>query len=244
MNHLFVNNEMSHWVGYLSGAQYYFSSDRWEDKHPIHQDSQFVDPPPGCGNSTTLDLEGEGSAAAGPASCNSSISKDTILPCGEGSSFVNTDSDTACCAACVADASCTHWVYDPTDKTKPSCHIKTGQTSCKEKKAGASSGVTRKGPNPPKPGPENCTTEYGTTLYGSVAVQAIEDHDASTPMFLYLAFQDQHTPYDAPPWSPPSVSNDTYKAMMWAGDTQLGRVVNTLKAKGMYEDTLIFYVSE
>lgn len=38
--------------------------------------------------------------------------------------------------------------------------------------------------------------------------------------------------------------NDTYKAMMWAGDTQLGRVVQALKQRGMWGDTLLFYVSD
>jgi arylsulfatase A-like enzyme len=39
---------------------------------------------------------------------------------------------------------------------------------------------------------------YSTTLLGDDAVRLIEDHNPNTPLFLYLAFNAVHTPYQAP----------------------------------------------
>ena len=41
--------------------------------------------------------------------------------------------------------------------------------------------------------------EYSTDLYGSRALRAVQNHDATKPLFLYLPFQAVHTPYDLPP---------------------------------------------
>jgi arylsulfatase A-like enzyme len=254
MHHLWYEQGTTGYVGYLSGAQSYTSNQRWQDDHPFHQDSQFINPPPGCGNSSDVDAKGFSSAAAGQAgvvACSPSTQmNDTSLPCADGDPVFEQAGDaTACCALCVASAECTHWVYAPSDAEHPPCHLKAGPVSkaCIKPATGSTSGISRPvppSPSPPPSGPAECATEYGTDLYGSVAEQYINEHGASTPMFLYLAFQDQHTPYDAPPWSPPSVSNDTYRAMMWAGDTNLGRVVEALKAKSMWEDTIMIYVSD
>ena len=39
---------------------------------------------------------------------------------------------------------------------------------------------------------------YSTTLFGNEAVKLIEGHDLATPLFLYLAFNAVHAPYQAP----------------------------------------------
>ena len=39
---------------------------------------------------------------------------------------------------------------------------------------------------------------YSTTLLGDDAVKLIEQHNPATPLFLYLAFNAVHTPYQAP----------------------------------------------
>lgn len=39
---------------------------------------------------------------------------------------------------------------------------------------------------------------YSTTLLGNEAVKLIDEHDPATPLFLYLAFNAVHTPYQAP----------------------------------------------
>ena len=39
---------------------------------------------------------------------------------------------------------------------------------------------------------------YSTTLLGDEAVKLIEQHDPKKPLFLYLAFNAVHTPYQAP----------------------------------------------
>ena len=39
---------------------------------------------------------------------------------------------------------------------------------------------------------------YSTTLLGDAAVKLINDHDPKTPLFLDLAFNAPHAPYQAP----------------------------------------------
>ncbi len=56
-----------------------------------------------------------------------------------------------------------------------------------------------------------CTQEYSTALWGQLAVQAVEQHELPSPLYVHLCFQAVHEPYDAPPvgWRGPSVPPDT-----------------------------------
>ena len=45
----------------------------------------------------------------------------------------------------------------------------------------------------------NTSGKYSTSLYAQVASEWIANHDASTPMFLYLAFQGAHSANVGPP---------------------------------------------
>ncbi len=91
---------------------------------------------------------------------------------------------------------------------------------------------------------------YTTTLLGNDAVRLIEQHDASTPLYLYLAFNAPHTPYQAPPEYVDRFQNiadptrRTYAGMVAALDEQVGRVVAALEKKGMRDDTLIVFHSD
>lgn len=91
---------------------------------------------------------------------------------------------------------------------------------------------------------------YATELLGDDAVRLIQAHDASKPMFLYLAFTAPHTPFQAPAEyearnaSITDPTRRTYAAMITAMDDQVGRVVAALEARGMMEDTLIVYQSD
>lgn len=92
--------------------------------------------------------------------------------------------------------------------------------------------------------------EYSTDLFGSLAVKAVEQHDPSTPLFLYLAWQAVHAPYDLPPRCREEGRGGTdecpnkIRAMINDVDIWAGRLVTALKAKGMYEDTLIVFTSD
>lgn len=91
---------------------------------------------------------------------------------------------------------------------------------------------------------------YTTHLFGDDAVRLIEKHDPSKPLYLYLAFNAPHTPYQAP-----QAYIDRYKDIqdptrrIYAGmitclDDEIGRVVAALEKKGMRDNTLILFHSD
>ncbi len=91
---------------------------------------------------------------------------------------------------------------------------------------------------------------YSTTLLGNEAVKVIESSKPTQPLYLYLAFNAPHTPYQAP-----QAYLDRYKhiedparrayaASITALDDQVGRVVAALERKGMRDNTLIVFQSD
>ena len=91
---------------------------------------------------------------------------------------------------------------------------------------------------------------YSTTLFGNAAVKLIEGHDTKVPLYLYLAFNAPHTPYQAP-----QAYLDRYKhiedparrayaASISAMDDEIGRVVRALEKRGMRDNTLIVFQSD
>ena len=91
---------------------------------------------------------------------------------------------------------------------------------------------------------------YVTELIGREAVRVIEGHDASTPLFLYLAFTAPHSPYQAPQAyldlyaDQADPARRAYAAMITAMDDQVGAVVRALEKRGMRDDTLIVFQSD
>src|SRR5271169_1670901 len=92
---------------------------------------------------------------------------------------------------------------------------------------------------------------YYTTLIGNEAVNIIEDHDTSKPLFLYVASLAPHAPYQAPKEAIEAnkdLAGDehrhTYAAMITDLDTQVGRIVAALKQKNMLDNTLIMFSSD
>ncbi len=91
---------------------------------------------------------------------------------------------------------------------------------------------------------------YSTTLLGDDAVRLIDRHDAAKPLFLYLAFNAVHTPYQAPQNyldQYPNIedpSRKAYAASATAMDDQIGRVIAALKQKKMFDNTLIVFQSD
>jgi len=91
---------------------------------------------------------------------------------------------------------------------------------------------------------------YTTTLLGADAVRLIEGHDAGTPLYLYLAFNAPHTPYQAPQEYIDRFAHiedptrRTYAAMVSCLDDEIGRVVSALERKGMRDNTLILFHSD
>ncbi len=91
---------------------------------------------------------------------------------------------------------------------------------------------------------------YTTTLLGKDAARLIEAHDVSTPLYLYLAFNAPHTPYQAPKEYVdryPNIADPTrrtYAAMVACLDDEIGRVVAALDNKKMRDNTLILFHSD
>ena len=91
---------------------------------------------------------------------------------------------------------------------------------------------------------------YSTTLLGNAAVKLIGSHNPATPLYLYLAFNAPHTPYQAPQEyldqyrAIADPSRRAYAAAITAMDDQIGRVVKALEDRGMRQNTLIVFQSD
>lgn len=91
---------------------------------------------------------------------------------------------------------------------------------------------------------------YTTTLLGKDAAKYIENHDASSPFYMYLTFNAPHTPYQAPQEyidrfkSIEDPTRRTYAAMVACLDDEVGRVVKALDDKGLRDNTLILFHSD
>ncbi|HTO55536.1 MAG TPA: sulfatase-like hydrolase/transferase [Myxococcota bacterium] len=98
-------------------------------------------------------------------------------------------------------------------------------------------------------GPRFTPDVYMTDYLAREASRAI-DANKNRPFFLYLAFNAPHTPlqaaradYDALP----GIQNHTlrvYAAMIRALDRGVGKVLDTLRADGLENDTLVLFVSD
>ena len=95
---------------------------------------------------------------------------------------------------------------------------------------------------------------HATDLFTEWAVEAIRGHaHASTPFFLYLAYNAPHTPIQPPEaWinrvrgREPDASPERvkYVALVEHMDAGIGRVLDTLEATGQLSNTLVIYVSD
>eukprot|EP01050_Picozoa_sp_SAG11_P022775 SAG11_NODE_4396_length_1913_cov_5.546223_2_plen_114_part_00 len=78
----------------------------------------------------------------------------------------------------------------------------------------------------------------------------LSQHDPSKPLFLYLAAQDAHgTDQTLPKWSSLYNSSYTtgfavYNGMASSIDSLAGNLTATLKARGMWQDTLFVFSSD
>jgi arylsulfatase A-like enzyme len=91
---------------------------------------------------------------------------------------------------------------------------------------------------------------YSTTLLGDAAVRLIESHNPNVPLFLDLAFNAPHAPYQAPAAdldryrTIADPARRAYAAQVAAMDEQIGRVVKALDANRMRDNTLILFQSD
>jgi len=102
--------------------------------------------------------------------------------------------------------------------------------------------------------------EHATTLFSRKAVKVIEEHSARghagakdgdmDPLFLYLAYSAPHAPLQADEKfmklcsDVPNRHRRTFCAMMAQLDEGIGNVTASLKAHGMWEDTVVVFTSD
>jgi arylsulfatase A-like enzyme len=91
---------------------------------------------------------------------------------------------------------------------------------------------------------------FDNLLFGEEAARVIEEHDATTPLFLYLAFTAPHTPYQAPQEyldhfaQIEDPNRRAYAAMISVMDDGVGKVVAALESRGMRDNTVILFQSD
>jgi arylsulfatase A-like enzyme len=90
---------------------------------------------------------------------------------------------------------------------------------------------------------------YTTDAYADRAVDWIEEH-AAGPWFLYLPFNAQHLPLQAPRkyldrfTTIADEKRRTFAAMLSAMDDAVGRVLETVRKLGQEENTLVFFIAD
>lgn len=91
---------------------------------------------------------------------------------------------------------------------------------------------------------------YTTKLLGDAAVRLISGHDTAAPLYLYLAFNAPHAPYQAPPEyldryrEVADPNRRAYAGAITAMDDQIGRVIEALEKRGMRDNTVIIFQSD
>lgn len=75
-------------------------------------------------------------------------------------------------------------------------------------------------------------------------MDALHGHDPSSPILLYLPWQAVHAPYDVPPPSDNAPAGTDIQQMLWSADQFVGKVVDALKSKGMWENTLVVFTAD
>mmetsp|Transcript_36903 Transcript_36903/g.80960 ORF Transcript_36903/g.80960 Transcript_36903/m.80960 type:complete len:523 (-) Transcript_36903:110-1678(-) len=93
---------------------------------------------------------------------------------------------------------------------------------------------------------------YNAFHFAERAVKLIEAHDASQPFFLFLAWQNAHTPNQVPAeFLGPKLPDDTdeelrrtYQGMVHCLDNGIGNVTQALKSKGMWDNSLVIFSSD
>ena len=91
---------------------------------------------------------------------------------------------------------------------------------------------------------------YSTELITNEAVALMKGRDKAKPMFLYVAFNAPHTPLQATEKyldryaDMSDGSRKQFAAMVSAVDDGVGKILDTLKAEGLDDDTIIVWVSD
>eukprot|EP00057_Strongylocentrotus_purpuratus_P012984 XP_011667458.1 PREDICTED: arylsulfatase B [Strongylocentrotus purpuratus] len=92
--------------------------------------------------------------------------------------------------------------------------------------------------------------QYSTHLFTNKTIDAIERHDKTKPLFMYLAYQAVHLPLQVPdrymdPYKNIADENRrTYAGMVSCMDEGIGNVTRALKDAGLYDNTIIIFSTD
>ena len=98
------------------------------------------------------------------------------------------------------------------------------------------------------PDPRNGT--YDAYNYRDDLTEIFKAHEPNTPMFLYLPLHNVHSPFEAPPEWMNLYDNTTCRvrhtmqAMVSVADNVTGHVVELMKSKGMWDNTIMVVMSD
>lgn len=90
---------------------------------------------------------------------------------------------------------------------------------------------------------------YLTDEFSDEAVRMVSN-ESDDPFFLFLSYNAPHTPYDPAPekytgrFSTGNTNADNFFGMLAAVDDGIGRIVDALKKRGTFDDTLIIFASD
>jgi arylsulfatase A-like enzyme len=90
---------------------------------------------------------------------------------------------------------------------------------------------------------------YTTHLLAKEAVRLINDHDGKKPLFLYVAFNAPHAPYQVPekytkPYAALEGQRRKFAGMIAALDEAVGQIVDAIDRKKLTKDTLFLFSSD
>ena len=89
---------------------------------------------------------------------------------------------------------------------------------------------------------------YSCDLYGTEVVKVIKAHPPSDPLFVYLPLHDTHSPYECTPkWMDSRVKQplrQLMQCMLTCTDDITGQVVEQLRSKQMWDNTLMVWSAD
>jgi hypothetical protein len=97
----------------------------------------------------------------------------------------------------------------------------------------------------------NAVGTYSTTLFTSRAVEVVEQHDTSSPLFVYLAYQAVHAPREVPAlyadkYNDTIQDNDRrqFAGMLTCMDEGIGNFTAALSDNNMLDNTFIIFSTD
>lgn len=91
---------------------------------------------------------------------------------------------------------------------------------------------------------------YSTALYRDEALKIVSNHDPKDPLFIYLSFQAPHGPLQVPQsWLPHyghirDTKRRKFAGMVTALDSSVGELVESLKERGLWDNTVLVFTTD